>query len=213
MNSFDSIVSIIVCDSNGRVLKEELMAEYADIEDVNVELDSAHNIERKSYLYILVGNADAVDEKIHKLNGSVIELLDCKLINLVNEPSELCILRKQIIAGILAPLLIETLIDIDITDILDIVQGANDIYISVVNSKEVSKLEEIHKKLIMKAGVDMSRCSRAYLYVEGDVSLMEINEIATSLDKAMGNDKYIAFTAVYNSSVENEYNAVVLFAS
>ena len=83
MNSFDSIVSIIVCDSNGRGLKEELMAEYADIEDVNVELDSAHNIEGKS-LYILVGNADAVDEKIYKLNGSVIELLDAKLLNLVN---------------------------------------------------------------------------------------------------------------------------------
>lgn len=213
MSDLNNLVTIIVCGNNGKILQEELKASYADTEDVNVELAECYEINNRAELYILVGATNDVEELAQKINGNVIKLSDDIILKTASESNNLSIIRNQIIDGILAPLVSDKLIDIDLEDILNVFRGAEDTSISLVNSKEISSLEAVSEKLIAKADVDISECSKAYLYIEGDVSLMEINEIATSLAATIGEDKYIAFTAVYNPSTENQYNVMTMFVS
>ena len=45
--------------------------------------------------------------------------------------------------------------------------------------------------------------------MDGDIGLIEVNELVMELETVLGDDVYIAFTASYTSSKTEEYYAMV----
>ena len=74
-------------------------------------------------------------------------------------------------------------------------------------------MKGVIRQLIAKTKADIQSCKSAYLYVDGDIGLMEVNELAKELETLLGDDVHIAFTASYDSSKEEEYDVMVLLAS
>ena len=98
-------------------------------------------------------------------------------------------------------------------DIYSVLQDCKNISAGIIHSKLTSDASALIENLIAKAKVDISKCESAYLYVNGDIGLMEVNELANALEAAMIDEANIAFTASYDSSKEDEFYVMVLFGA
>ena len=130
---------------------------------------------------------------------------------MTDENNDLSTIRNQILDGITAPLFKDTLIGLDYMDLKYAIQDCNNIFVGIINTKSMSDIKGLVDKVINKAKMKIDDCKKAYLYVEGDISLMELNEIAVSLEESMVDGSNIAFTASYNSNKVDEYYVMVLF--
>ena len=205
-----NIITIIVSGNNDKVLYNTLKEHYAQVEWIDIILYADYNNENESDIYILVGDDIGED---NKPNGIVIDLSDSILVNMTDEYNDMSTIRKQLIDGIAAPLYKDILIGLDYTDIKSVIQDSDDIKASVINTKSTSDFNGLVDKLIAKANVNVNISDRknVYFYVEGDIALMEVNELAKGLEERMGNGSNIAFTASYDSEKTGEYYVMVLF--
>lgn len=152
-----------------------------------------------------------LDEKINKPRGIVIDLSDSKIMDMIDSIEDLSFVRNKLMDGI--TLSKEILVGIDYMDIQNVLIGLNKISVGIINSKSGSDASDLIKNLIEKAKVDISKCESAYLYVDGDIGLMEVNELANELEASMIDEANIAFTASYDSTKVDEFYVVVLFGT
>ena len=211
MNNFSNAITIVVCDSNEKSLCKELNERYSYTDCMRAIPFSDLNKENKSNLSVFVGDAKVIDTGVLSQGEKYIDLSDLKIMHLVDKNKDVHMLRVQMIDGIAAAVSGKTLIGFDLMDLLKVLQDYETMFIGVINSKEASKSNEKVERLVTRAGGDVSKCSSAYLYLEGDISLIEVNDMALSLSETLKEDTYIAFTASYNDALPDEYNVMALF--
>ena len=210
-NMVTSSYVILVSDKNEKELYDALKTKYADDNWIDVIVGSESYDLDESKIYILVGDSVLIDEKIKKPSVIVIDLSDSIIIDMIDSPEDLSNVRNQLIDGII--LHKDTLVGIDYMDIYSVLQGCKNISAGIIHSKLTSDASALIENLIAKAKVDISKCESAYLYVNGDIGLVEVNELANALEAAMIDEANIAFTASYDSSKVDEFYVMVLFGS
>lgn len=136
---------------------------------------------------------------------------DEKLIHLVNENRDIDTIRQLINDSIHTVESGNVLIGLDITDLEELFKDNKELYIGMVNSNDASDPVELVEELIKSTTADVSGCSSVYLYLEGDLSLMDVNDVATALDATLGEEVDIVFTATYNEMTLNEYDVMAVF--
>ena len=202
---------IIVSDKNEKDLYDALKVKYTDDNWVDVIVSSESYDLDESKIYILVGDSVVIDEKIKRPGVIAIDLSDSIIMDMIDSSEDLSNARNQLIDGII--LHKDTLVGIDYMDIYSVLQDCKNISVGIIHSKIAFNASVLIEKLIAKAKVDISKCESAYLYVNGDIGLMEVNELANALEAAMIDETNIAFTASYDSSKVEEYYVMVLFAN
>lgn len=201
---------IIVSDKNEKELCDALKARYIGNNWIDViESSECCNLD-ESYVYIMVGDSVVIDEKVKRPERIIIDLSDSKILNMIDSDEDLPIVRNMLMDGI--TLSKEAMVGIDYMDIHSVLQGHDNISVGMIHCKSVSNMSGLVKEMIAKARVDISECESAYLYMDGDIGLMEVNELANELDELMGEEANIAFTAAYDSDKIDEFYAMVLFA-
>lgn len=210
-NMVTSSYVILVSDKNEKELYDALKTKYADDNWIDVIVGSESYDLDESKIYILVGDSVLIDEKIKKPSVIVIDLSDSIIIDMIDSPEDLSNVRNQLIDGII--LHKDTLVGIDYMDIYSVLQDCKNISAGIIHSKLTSDASALIENLIAKAKVDISKCESAYLYVNGDIGLVEVNELANALEAAMIDEANIAFTASYDSSKVDEFYVMVLFGS
>lgn len=136
---------------------------------------------------------------------------DEKLIHLVNENRDIDTIRQLINDSIHTVESGNVLIGLDITDLEELFKDNKELYIGMVNSNDASDPVELVEELIKSTTADVSGCSSVYLYLEGDLSLMDVNDVATALDATLGEEVDVVFTATYNEMTLNEYDVMAVF--
>ena len=201
---------IIVSDKNEKELCDALKARYMGNDWIDVIVSSEYCDSDESYVYIMVGDSTAIDENVKRAGRIIIDLSDLKILNMIDSDEELSVVRNLLIDGI--TLSKEAMVGIDYMDIHSVLQGNDNISVGMIHCKSVSDMSGLVQEMIAKARINISECGSAYLYVDGDIGLMEVNELANELDEVMGEEANIAFTAAYDSDKVDEFYAMVLFA-
>lgn len=202
---------IIVSDKNEKELYDALKTKYADDNWIDVIVGSESYDLDESKIYILVGDSVVIDEKIKRPGVIAIDLSDSIIMDMIDSSEDLSNARNQLIDGII--LHKDTLVGIDYMDIYSVLQDCKNISVGIIHSKIAFNASVLIENLIAKAKVDISKCESAYLYVNGDIGLMEVNELANALEAVMIDEANIAFTASYDSSKVDEFYVMVLFGS
>lgn len=141
----------------------------------------------------------------------MINIKDEKLMHLVHDSRNLIEIRQLLKDSIKMVELGNVLIGLDITDLEELFKDYKELHIGMVNSKDALNSVELVEELITSTKVDVSGCSSVYLYLEGDISLMDVNDVATSLEEKLGENVDIVFTATYSEMTPDEYNVIALF--
>ena len=209
-NEKKNAITIIVCDQDEKGLCDTLETRYADAEWIDVIPYGDYDAATKSEMYILVGALWDSDENVKKLDGVVINLSDSIIKELSDSDISLSSVRNQLLDGI--TLSKDTMVGIDFQDLMDVLQNRNNISVGFVSSKVTSEAKTVITQLIAKTKVDVEKCKSAYFYVDGDIGLMEVNELVAELATLLGDEDYIAFTASYNPIKSEEYYAMILIA-
>lgn len=204
-------ITIIVDDQYKQGLCDTLKERYASDKWYNVILCDEYDDRYESEIYIIVGENAVVNENTKKIGGIVIDLSDSIIGELIDYNMDLSTVRIQLLDGI--TLLKDTLIGIDFEDLKDVLKKRDNISVSIVNSRTASDIKMVIEKLIRKTQIDILKCKSVYLYIEGDIGLIEANELAKELESVLGNHIHIAFTAAYDLSRKDEYYIMGLFAS
>lgn len=204
-------ITIIVDEQYEKGLCDTLKERYASDKWYNVILRDEYDDRYESEIYIIVGKNAVINENTEKLGGIVIDLSDSIIGELIDYNIDLPTVRIQFLDGI--TLLKDTLIGIDFEDLKDVLKNRDKISVSIVNSKTAYDVKMVIEELIRKNEIDILKCKSVYLYIEGDIGLMEANELAKELESVLGNHIHIAFTAAYDLSRKDEYYIMGLFAS
>lgn len=141
----------------------------------------------------------------------MINIKDEKLMHLVHDSRNLIEIKQLLKDSIKMVESGNVLIGLDITDLEELFKDYKELHIGMVNSKDAFNSVELVEKLITSTKVDVSGCSSVYLYLEGDISLMDVNDVATSLEEKLGENVDIVFTATYGEMTPDEYNVIALF--
>lgn len=141
----------------------------------------------------------------------MINIKDEKLMHLVHDSRNLIEIRQLLKDSIKMVESGNILIGLDITDLEELLKDYKELHIGMVNSKDTSNSAELVEELIKSTKADVSVCNSVYLYLKGDVSLMDVNEVATSLEEKLGEEVNIVFTATYSEIVPDEYGVMALF--
>lgn len=141
----------------------------------------------------------------------MINIKDEKLMHLVHDSRNLIEIRQLLKDSIKMVELGNVLIGLDITDLEELFKDYKELHIGMVYSKDVSNSVELVEELITSTKADVFGCSSVYLYLQGDISLMDVNDVATSLEEKLGENVDIVFTATYSEMTPDEYNVIALF--
>lgn len=119
--------------------------------------------------------------------------------------------KQQIIDAVMATENEDILIGLDISEVLDLFREYKELYIGMVNTRSTTEASQTIDALISSTQTDVTGCSKVYLYIKGDVSLIEVNDVAQTLEYRIGEEAEILFTATYDKSREREYEVIALF--
>ena len=105
----------------------------------------------------------------------------------------------------------DILIGLDISDVLDLFRNYSELNIGIVTANCSSDATETIDALIASTQADISGCNKVYLYIKGDVSLMDVNDVAQALENRLGDEVEILFTATYDANKADEYDVLAFF--
>lgn len=205
----NSSILIMACGDNAQAICEEINKNYADIEEVAIEVASS-NINHTAKLVIFVGSTDNMNICKSNLQTNCIDLSDDKISHLVNIENDINIVRKRILDGILAPYL-DSIIPLEISEIINLLCGSQGLHIGMSHFNIIVDSGTLINNAIASSEADISKCNGVYLSVSGDVDMIRGNEIANQLQEAVGEDKYIVWSILYNDTVENECTVIIVF--
>jgi len=105
----------------------------------------------------------------------------------------------------------DAVVGLDVADIVDMIEGCKEIYWSNCNSKEVADENVMGKTLIERAGVAVEECGKVFLNYRGDVSLVQVNDVAESVSGTLKDNVDIYLAASTDWDMEEEYDVTALF--
>lgn len=141
----------------------------------------------------------------------MVNITDEKLKHLVCEKRDINIVRQLLDNSFEMVEAGNVLIGLDILELEKLFRDNKELYIGMVNSKDASNSARLVEELIESTNVDVTNCNSVYLYLEGDLSLVDVNEVATALQEQLGEAVNIVFTATYNETIPDEYEVMALF--
>ena len=207
----DNKITIVVCGKNTQVICDKLNSRYANIEEVSAISLSQLSGDSNSDLFILVGDIEQVDINVLPATAKFIDITDKKIDHLLKVQTDINKLREQIIDGIVAPYL-GSIIALDISEILNLIDKSKKIQIGVSDSTSASNGRKLINNVIACSGADMSKCNGVYLSICGDIDMIHGNEIANGLQETVGYGTDIVWSMIYDDEApENVYYIVTLF--
>ena len=119
--------------------------------------------------------------------------------------------KQQIVDAIMAAENEDILIGLDISDVLNLFRDYTDLHIGMINAGNNTDATKTIDALIASTQADVSGCNKVYLYIKGDVSLMDVNDVAQALENRLGDEVEILFTATYDANKADEYDVLAFF--
>lgn len=207
----DNKITIVVCGKNTQVICNKLNSRYANIEEVGAISLSQFSGDSNADLFILVGDIEQADTNVLPATAKFIDITDKKIDHLLKVQTDINKLREQIIDGIVAPYL-GSIIALDISEILNLIDKSKKIQIGVSDSTSASNGRKLINNVIACSGADMSKCNGVYLSICGDIDMIHGNEIANGLQETVGYGTDIVWSMIYDDEApENVYYIVTLF--
>lgn len=142
---------------------------------------------------------------------TILNLSDEKLIHLLNGNRDTHMIKELVNDSIDTVESGNVLIGLDITDLEELFENYKELHIGMVNSNDTSNSAELVEELIKSTKADVSVCNSVYLYLKGDISLMDVNDVVTSLEVKLGDKVDIVFTATYADVPVDEYQVMAVF--
>ena len=103
------------------------------------------------------------------------------------------------------------IVGVDMTDIIDMLEGCKEVYWSKCNSKEVAGEDAMGKTLVERSGVDVAECGKVFLNYKGNLSLVQVNDVAQAISDTTKEDVDIFLAANIDWDMEEEYDVTALF--
>lgn len=204
-------VQLIVCDNNEEELYKKLCEQYKLLEEVDIVCSTRISDVSSADVFVLVGDNDDCHIVVESRGIPIVDLRDKKLQHLVKDSIGFDVVRKIIIDGLVAPYL-DSLIGLDISEIVNLIGNSKKIYIGISASNNAQNTKELISNVIESVDVNMSKCSGIYLNISGDIDMLQGNEIAKGLQEAVGQDVNIVWSMIYDAKApEDEYYMTVLF--
>ncbi len=203
-------VLVIICDSDEHVLYERLGKQYESVEEMEIKRGSMLYVAQEPKVFVLIG--DNADYNVSDWDKEIpiLDFRDVNIQHLVSDDMDIEAVRSLLINGIIAPYL-NSLIDLDLLDILSAIGHDKTIYTGISNSNSTSDSRELARSFVVGSGVDITKYNNVYVSIFGDVSMMQGEEIIGHLQDMLGENNYIVWSMVYNNEMEDKYSVVAYF--